>query len=29
MRPQHFASAAGAYKGAVVTIITTDFGVRR
>jgi uncharacterized protein YkwD len=26
---QHFASAAGAYKGAEVTIITTDFGVRR
>jgi uncharacterized protein YkwD len=26
---QHFASAPGAYKGLEVTIITTDFGVRR
>jgi uncharacterized protein YkwD len=26
---QHFAAAPGAYKGLEVTIITTDFGVRR
>jgi uncharacterized protein YkwD len=26
---QHVASAPGAYKGLEVTVITTDFGVRR